>query len=51
MASAALQPLDTCRQEDEMRASFLSEVMKQKSQKTSSSSSSYSSPSSSPSCS
>ena len=51
MASAALQPLDTCRQEDEMRASFLSEVMKQKSQKTSSSSfSSSSSPSSSPSC-
>ena len=49
MASAALQPLDTCRQEDKMRASFLSEVMKQKSQKTSSSSSS-SSPSSSPSC-
>ena len=50
MAYAALQPLDTCRQEDKMRASFLSEVMKQKSQKTSSSSSSSSSPSSSPSC-
>ena len=34
MASAAPQPLDTCRQEDEMRASFMTEVMKQKSQKT-----------------
>ena len=33
MASAAPQPLDTCRQEDEMRASFMTEVMKQKSQK------------------
>ena len=34
MAYAAPQPLDTCRQEDGMRASFMTEVMKQKSQKT-----------------
>ena len=34
MASASPQPLDASRKDDEMRASFMTEVMKQKSQKT-----------------